>query len=129
MTFSMTGLPHYQSAAAGSRKGDPESTSSPETEMVSMPASGIETTSVLKEEVDSGSPFPFPVAAEWSNQITIEELNMYIRRAMLINFNFHFSVASMHYLSATQPGLWTCHDLQRNRLTPLPVRSRRKRKR
>ena len=45
-----------------------------------------------------------------------------------LNFNFHFSVAGMHYLSATQPGLWTCHDLQRDRPTPLPDRSRRKRK-
>ena len=127
MTFSMTGLPHYQSAAAGSGNGDPESTSSQEMEMVSMPASGIETTSVLKEEVDSGSPFPFPAAAEWSNQITIKELNMYIRKVMMTNFNFHFSVAGMHNVSATQPGLWTCHDLQRDRPTPLPVRIRRKR--
>ena len=45
-----------------------------------------------------------------------------------VNFNFHFSVAGMHYVSATQPGLWTSHDFQRDRLTPLPVRSRRKRK-
>ena len=45
-----------------------------------------------------------------------------------VNFNFHFSVAGMHYLSATQPGLWTSHDLQRDRPTPLPVRIRRKRK-
>ena len=44
-----------------------------------------------------------------------------------VNFNFHFSVAGMHYVSATQPGLWTCHDLQRDRPTPLPVRIRRKR--
>ena len=45
-----------------------------------------------------------------------------------VKFNFHFSVAGMHYVSATQPGLWTCHDFQRDGLTPLPVRSRRKRK-
>ena len=57
MTFSVTGLPHYQSAAAGSGNGDLESTSgistsSPETEMVSTPpASGI----VLDE--DQGSWF------------------------------------------------------------------------
>ena len=41
MTFSVTGLPHYQSAAAGSGNGDPEPTSQPEPEMVSTPASGI----------------------------------------------------------------------------------------
>ena len=50
MTFSVTGLPHYQPAAAGN--GDPESTSAAETEMVSTPpASGI----VLDE--DQGSWF------------------------------------------------------------------------
>ena len=68
------------------------------------------------------------------NQIIIKELKIDIRKAMtkLTNgmsiFNFHFSVAGMHYVSATQPGLWTCHDFQRDRLTPLPVHSRRKRK-
>ena len=51
MTFSVTGLPHYQSASAGSGNGDPESTSHPEPEMVSTPASGI----VLDE--DQGSWF------------------------------------------------------------------------
>ena len=51
MTFSVTGLPHYQTAAAGSGNGDPESTSHPEPEMVSTPASGI----VLDE--DQGSWF------------------------------------------------------------------------
>ena len=51
MTFSVTGLPHYQSAAAGSGNGDPEPTSQPEPEMVSTPASGI----VLDE--DQGSWF------------------------------------------------------------------------
>merc|ERR1719362_2079821 len=51
MTFSVTGLPHYQAAAAGSGNGDPESTSHPEPEMVSTPASGI----VLDE--DQGSWF------------------------------------------------------------------------
>jgi hypothetical protein len=52
MTFSVTGLPHYQSAASGSGNGDLESTSSPETEMISTsPASGI----VLDE--DQGSWF------------------------------------------------------------------------
>ena len=49
MTFSVTGLPHYQSADAGN--GDPESTSAAETEMDSTPASGI----VLDE--DQGSWF------------------------------------------------------------------------
>ena len=49
MTFSVTGLPHYQSAAAGN--GDLDSTSHPEPEMVSTPASGI----VLDE--DQGSWF------------------------------------------------------------------------
>ena len=51
MTFSVTGLPHYQSGVAGNGNGDPESTSSAETEMVSTPASGI----VLDE--DQGSWF------------------------------------------------------------------------
>ena len=55
MTFSVTGLPHYQSASAGSGdpagNGDLDSTSHPEPEMVSTQASGI----VLDE--DQGSWF------------------------------------------------------------------------
>ena len=41
MTFSVTGLPHYQSAVAGSGSSDPQTTSLLEMEMVSTPASGI----------------------------------------------------------------------------------------
>ena len=51
MTFSVTGLPHYQSAVAGSGSSDPQTTSLLEMEMVSTPASGI----VLDE--DQGSWF------------------------------------------------------------------------
>ena len=64
MTFSVTGLPHYQSAAAGSGNGDPESTSSSETEMVSTPpASGI----VLDEDQGSwfGMGFLISTMLQW----------------------------------------------------------------
>ena len=53
------------SAAAGNGNGDPESTSSFKTEVVSIPEAGIETISVSDDEVDSGSPFLLPVAEGW----------------------------------------------------------------
>ena len=66
MTFSVTGLPHYQSAAAGNGNGDPESTSSAETEMVSTPASGI----VLDEDQGSwfGMGFLNSTMLQWYHQ-------------------------------------------------------------
>ena len=105
MTFSVTGLPHYQSASL------------PETEMVSTTASGIETISISDEEVVPGCHF----CTGGCGLVKSENIH---KKSIMINFNFHFSVAGMHYLFATKPGLWTCHDLQRDRPTPLPVRIR-----